>query len=190
MPWRKHALEFAGGIRGKDPGAHARGSSIDHIAARADELFTGYVGQRIRGIFSSRRNLLRRAKRDSLCGTMRRLRQTTSQPAERNFSIAATPSRPLAPVTSVLFGTIFFWAVAFMVIGFPIPRRQPCRAHVQQSLAPMLGDLLSNRGTQQKNQMDASKNWPSYGVSDSIALKESETSRCAASLDFLMLLSV
>jgi hypothetical protein len=38
--------------------------------------------------------------------------------------------------------------------------------------------------------LDASKNWPSYGVSDSIALKESETSRCAASLDFLMLLSV
>ena len=38
--------------------------------------------------------------------------------------------------------------------------------------------------------MDASKNWPSYGVSDSIALKESETSRCAASLDFLMLMSV
>jgi hypothetical protein len=39
-------------------------------------------------------------------------------------------------------------------------------------------------------ELDASKNWPSYGVSDSIALKESETSRCAASLDFLMLLSV
>jgi hypothetical protein len=38
--------------------------------------------------------------------------------------------------------------------------------------------------------LDASKNWPSYGVSDSIALKESETSRCAASLDFLMLMSV
>jgi hypothetical protein len=41
-----------------------------------------------------------------------------------------------------------------------------------------------------QDNMDASKNWPSYGVSDSIALKESETSRCAASLDFLMLLSV
>jgi hypothetical protein len=38
--------------------------------------------------------------------------------------------------------------------------------------------------------LDASKNWPSYGVSDSIAVKESETSRCAASLDFLMLMSV
>ena len=36
----------------------------------------------------------------------------------------------------------------------------------------------------------SAKNWPSYGVSDSIALKESETSRCAASLDFLMLMSV
>ena len=39
---------------------------------------------------------------------------TTSQPAERNFSIAATPSRPLAPVTSTLFGMtpIFFSVVA------------------------------------------------------------------------------
>jgi hypothetical protein len=45
-------------------------------------------------------------------------------------------------------------------------------------------------GDLQRGELDASKNWPSYGVSDSIALKESETSRCAASLDFLMLLSV
>jgi cytochrome c peroxidase len=37
--------------------------------------------------------------------------------------------------------------------------------------------------------LDASKNWPSYGVSDSIAVKESETSRCAASLDFSILTS-
>jgi hypothetical protein len=34
--------------------------------------------------------------------------ETVAEPAERNFSIAATPSRPLAPVTSTLFGTIFF----------------------------------------------------------------------------------
>ncbi len=34
--------------------------------------------------------------------------ETVAQPAERNFSIAATPSKPLAPVTSTLFGTIFF----------------------------------------------------------------------------------
>src|ERR1700738_771758 len=37
---------------------------------------------------------------------LRRETPTTSQPAERNFSIAATPSRPLAPVTRTLFRTL------------------------------------------------------------------------------------
>ena len=45
---------------------------------------------------------------------LRRETPTTSQPAERNVSIAATPSRPLAPVTSTLFGMtpIFYLVVA------------------------------------------------------------------------------
>ncbi len=34
---------------------------------------------------------------------LRRDTPITSQPAERNFSIAATPSKPLAPVTKTLF---------------------------------------------------------------------------------------
>ena len=33
---------------------------------------------------------------------------TNSQPVARNFSIAATPKRPLAPVTSAFFGGILF----------------------------------------------------------------------------------
>src|SRR6202048_1812113 len=37
---------------------------------------------------------------------LRRETPTTSQPAKRNFSIAATPSRPLAPVTRTLFRTL------------------------------------------------------------------------------------
>src|SRR5258708_11387983 len=54
---------------------------------------------------------------------LRRETPTTSQPAERNLSIAATPSRPLAPVTSTLFGmtAIFFRAA--------IPFEVPDKAH-------------------------------------------------------------
>src|ERR1700738_2943306 len=40
---------------------------------------------------------------------LRRETPTTSQPAERNFSIAATPSRPLAPVTRTLFRTLMIF---------------------------------------------------------------------------------
>jgi hypothetical protein len=63
MPWRKHALEFAEGIRGKDPGAHARGSSIDPIAARGGRAFHRLRRPAHSRYLSSRRNLLRRAKR-------------------------------------------------------------------------------------------------------------------------------
>src|SRR6266404_9403949 len=54
---------------------------------------------------------------------LRRETPTTSQPAERNFSIAATPSRPLAPVTRTLFRTIFFWLLALMILGPRVDER-------------------------------------------------------------------
>ena len=41
-------------------------------------------------------------------------------PAPALGRIAASPSRPLAPVTSTLFGTICFWAVTFIrLTSFP-----------------------------------------------------------------------
>src|SRR6201993_3362087 len=46
---------------------------------------------------------------------LRRGTPTTSQPAARNFSIAATPSRPLAPVTRTLFRPLFFPLLALMI---------------------------------------------------------------------------
>src|SRR6266436_7339009 len=46
---------------------------------------------------------------------LRRETPTTFQPAARNLSIAATPSRPLAPVTSTFFGTILLRLVVLMI---------------------------------------------------------------------------
>src|SRR5260370_13985961 len=57
---------------------------------------------------SSRRSTDRNSMSRPLGGLgLRREKPTTSQPAERNFSIEATPSRPLAPVTSTLFVSFF-----------------------------------------------------------------------------------
>src|SRR5580692_322660 len=67
-----------------------------------------------RAVSSSRRSTDRNSLSRPLGSSgLRRETPTTSQLAERNFSIAAIPSRPLAPVTSTLFGMtpIFFSVV-------------------------------------------------------------------------------
>src|SRR5580700_1997504 len=77
-----------------------------------------------RDLFSSRRSTDRNwTSRPLGSSGLRRETPTTSQPAARNFSIAATPSRPLAPVTSTLFRTIFPWLLMLMILGLLLMSR-------------------------------------------------------------------
>src|ERR1700741_1630193 len=74
--------------------------------------------------FSSRRSTDRNwTSRPLGSSGLRRETPTTSQPAARNFSIAATPSRPLAPVTRTLFRTIFPWLLMLMILGLLLMSR-------------------------------------------------------------------
>src|SRR5258708_19510732 len=69
-----------------------------------------------RALASSRKSTERKSTSRPLGSSgLRRETPTTSQPAERNFSIAATPSKPLAPVTRTLFRTIFLWLITPMI---------------------------------------------------------------------------
>src|ERR1700756_777196 len=70
-----------------------------------------------RAFFLSRRSTDRNwTSRPLGSSGLRRETPTTSQPAARNFSIAATPSRPLAPVTRTLFRTIFPCLLTLMIL--------------------------------------------------------------------------
>src|SRR6266436_1533540 len=48
----------------------------------------------------------------------RRPTPITSQPAERNFSVAATPSRPLAPATNTFFFVVLVLFIVFNSSNF------------------------------------------------------------------------
>src|SRR5260370_13377892 len=77
-----------------------------------------------RALSSSRKSTDRKSRSRPLGSSgLRRETPTTSQPAERNFSIAATPSKPLAPVTRTLFRTIFLWLLTPMIVGPVLMRR-------------------------------------------------------------------
>src|ERR1700758_2413619 len=69
-----------------------------------------------RAFISSRRSTDRNwTSRPLGSSGLRRETPTTSQSAARNFSIAATPSRPLAPGTRTLFRPLFFPLLALMI---------------------------------------------------------------------------
>jgi hypothetical protein len=117
MPWRKHALEFAEGIRGKDPGAHARGSSIDPIAARGGRAFHRLRRPAHSRYLSSRRNLLRRAKRRFALWNNAEI----TPPSNSNHFCYGTQQRIRLTLTMLKIGT-----------GIPPPQFEPSQNPYQR----------------------------------------------------------
>jgi hypothetical protein len=75
------------------------------VQSRLGDMSKGSNATRV--FASSRKSTDRKSILRSLGSSgLRRETPTTSQPAARNFAIAATPSRPLALVTSNFFGAI------------------------------------------------------------------------------------